>query len=407
MGAQRVVITGIGIFSSIGTGCDDFWQALLSGHSGISPVESFDTSKYHVHVGGEIKAFSPESYVSSLCAQEIGRTSQLGIAASKLALLDSGIETESIDLTRAAISMGTTSGEPNEIERFDECVVGENLDAAGAEMLTVYPCHNIAASIASELQFKGRNTMIPAACAAGTYAIAHAFDMLRLGQADLVLAGGADSFSRITYSGFAQLKAIAPEKCQPFDKNRKGMIPAEGAGVLVLEPLDRALSRNARVYAEVVGYGLSCDAYHMTGGHPEELGSVKAMNNAILESGMRPEDVDYISAHGTGTPTNDAHETLAVKKVFGDAAKNIPISSIKSMLGHTMGAASAIETAVCALTTFHNRVPPTMNMEEPDPDCDLDYVPNVAREHRVDIAMNNAYAFGGVNASLMVRKFEG
>jgi 3-oxoacyl-[acyl-carrier-protein] synthase II len=401
---RRVVITGIGIFSSIGTGCEDFWNALLRGQSGISPVESFDTSKYHVHVGGEIKTFSPESYVTTLCAKEIGRTSKLGIAASKLALQDSGIELGRIDLARAAISMGTTSGEPNEIERFDDLVVGENLNGAGSEMLTVYPCHNISASMASELQFKGRNTMVPAACAAGTYAIAHAFDMLRLGQADLVLAGGADSFSRITYSGFAQLKAIAPEMCQPFDKNRKGMIPAEGAGVLVLEPLERARARNARIYAEVVGYGLSCDAFHMTGGHPEELGSVKAMRIAIEESGVRAEDVDYISAHGTGTPTNDAHETTAVKKVFGNAAKEIPISSIKSMLGHTMGAASAIETAVCALAVFHNRIPPTMNLEEPDPDCDLDYVPNFAREHQVDIAMNNAYAFGGVNASLMVRK---
>jgi len=402
---QRVVVTGIGVFTSIGTGCSDFWQALLNGQNGISPVESFDTSKYNVHVGGEIKTVSPEPYVTE--PQKIGRTSQLGIAAAKLALRDAAVDLASLDLTRAAISMGTTSGEPTQIEEFDDYFVGDDLESAGAEMLNLYPCHHISAHMASELAFMGRNTMIPAACAAGTYAIAHAFDMLRLGQADLALAGGADSFSRITYSGFAQLKAIAPERCQPFDANRKGMIPAEGAGVLVLEPLERARRRNARIYAEIAGYGLSCDAYHMTGGHPEEAGSVSAMEKALLESGVRVEDIHYISAHGTGTPTNDMHETLAVKKVFGDCALKVPISSIKSMLGHTMGAASAIETAVCALATHTDCIPPTINLDDPDPECDLDYVPNQVREHRVGVAMNNAYAFGGVNASLIVKKFEG
>lgn len=404
---QRVVITGIGVFTSIGIGCMDFWNALLDGRSGISPVTSFDTGKYSVHLGGEVKAFSPECHVTKLEAGAIGRTSQLGIAAAKLALQDAGVDAGSLDRSRAAVSMGTTSGEPNQIERFDDRYVADDLSSAGPEMLTLYPCHHIAGAIAGELAFTGRNVMIPAACAAGTYAIAHAFDLLRWGQADLALAGGADSFSRITYSGFAQLKAIAPDLCRPFDKNRKGMIPAEGAGVVVLEPMERALARKARIYAEVAGYGVSCDAYHMTGGHPEEAGSVKAMENALKESGFRPEDVSYISAHGTGTPTNDLHETLAVKKVFGPVAKQVPISSVKSMLGHTMGAASAIETAVCALAAFGDRIPPTMNLEEPDPECDLDYVPNHWREHRVDVAMNNAYAFGGVNASLIVKKYRG
>ena len=404
---QRVVITGIGVFTSIGIGCLDFWQALLQGKSGISPVSSFDVSKYSVNLGGEVKAFSPTPYVTELNAAAIGRTSQLGIAAAKLALQDAGVDVGGLDLTRAAISMGTTSGEPNQIEQFDDQHVASNLAAVGPQMLTHYPCHHIAGYMASELNFMGRNVMIPAACAAGTYAISHAFDLLRWGQADLVLAGGADSFSRITYSGFAQLKAIAPERCQPFDKNRKGMIPAEGSGVLVLEPLERALLRKARIYAEVAGYGLSCDAYHMTGGHPEEAGSVKAMENALAESGAKPEDISYISAHGTGTPTNDLHETLAVKKVFGSVAKQVPISSVKAMLGHTMGAASAIETAVCALATYYDHIPATMNLEEPDIECDLDYVPNQSRKCRVQLAMNNAYAFGGVNASLIVKKYEG
>jgi len=221
-----------------------------------------------------------------------------------------------------------------------------------------------------------------------------------------MLAGGADSFSRITYTGFARLGAIAPEICQPFDRHRKGMIPGEGSGVLVLEPLDRARKRHARIYAEVAGYGLSCDAHHMTAAHPLGEGAARAMEQALADSSMTPEDVSYISAHGTGTPTNDRLETIAVKRLFKDAAYRIPISSIKSMLGHTMGAASAIEAAVCALAVFNDRVPPTINLHEPDPDCDLDYVPNHARELQVNVAMNNAYAFGGNNASLILRKWE-
>jgi len=244
--------------------------------------------------------------------------------------------------------------------------------------------------------------MIPTACAAGNYAIAHAFGLLRDGKADVMLAGGADAFSRITYAGFSRLGAIAPERCQPFDRNRKGMIPGEGAGVLVLEPLEKARARGARVYAEVAGYGLSCDAHHMTAAHPEGDGAARAMLHALQDAGLGAADVSYISAHGTGTPTNDRLEILAVKRVFGEAAPRIPMSSIKSMIGHTMGAASAIEAAVCALAVAEDRIPPTMNMD--DPEEGLDFVPNVARELPVRMAMNNAYAFGGNNASVILRK---
>jgi len=302
--------------------------------------------------------------------------------------------------------MGTTSGEPREVERFDDCYVSKELERIGPEFLSLYPCHVIAAHVACELNFAGVNMMIPTACAAGNYAIAHAFDVLRMGRADLMLAGGSDAFSRITFTGFARLGAVAPEICQPFDLNRKGMIPGEGAGIVVLEPLDGARKRGARIYAEVVGYGLSCDAHHMTAAHPLGEGAVRAMQSALNESGTKPEEVGYISAHGTGTPTNDRLETVAVKRLFKDAAYRIPISSIKSMLGHTMGAASAIEAAVCALAVFDNRIPPTINLNEPDADCDLDYVPNHARELQVNVAMNNAYAFGGNNASLILKKCE-
>src|SRR2546423_5898519 len=403
---RRIVITGIGLVTPIGIGCEQFWTNLLEGRSGIAPVKSFDTSAYNVHRGAEVKEFEAEDFVLNLDAAHLGRASQFAIAAARLALADAGVEIGSLDRKRAGVSMGTTSGEPREVERFDDLYVNKSLDQIGPEFLELYPCHVIAAHVASELQFAGVNTMIPTACAAGNYAIAHALDVMRAGRADLMLAGGADAFSRITFTGFARLGAVAPEMCQPFDRFRKGMIPGEGAGVLVLEPLDHARRRGARIYAEVAGYGLSCDAHHMTAAHPQGDGAERAMRQALAYSRTNAEEVSYISAHGTGTPTNDRLETIAVKRLFKDEAYRIPISSIKSMLGHTMGAASAIEAAVCALAVFNNRVPPTINLNDSDPECDLDYVPNFARELPVSVAMNNAYAFGGNNASLILRKRE-
>lgn len=406
MKQHRVVVTGIGLVTPIGTGRELFWNNLLEGRSGIGPVESFDTSAYNVHRGAEVHDFRAENYLSNLDAAHLGRASQFAIAAARLALADANVEIATLDLKRAGVSMGTTSGEPREVERFDDLFISKKLDRVGPEFLALYPSHVIAAHVARELQFAGVNIMFPTACAAGNYAIAHAFDVLSAGRADLMLAGGSDSFSRITYTGFAQLGAIAPEVCQPFDRYRKGMIPGEGAGVLVLEPLTSAVRRGARIYGEIGGYGLSCDAHHMTAAHPNGDGAIRAMSQALDQSGVRPEDVSYISAHGTGTATNDRLESLAVKRLFGDAAYRVPMSSIKSMLGHTMGAASAIEAAVCALAVFNDRIPPTINLTEPDPDCDLDYVPNCAREHTVRVAMNNAYAFGGNNASLILKKCE-
>lgn len=406
--SRRIAVTGLGVVTPVGTGREEVWDSLLAGRSGFSPVESFDTSRFSVHVGAEVRGFRPEPYVRRLDPARLGRASQLAIAAARLALQDAGLDGEleggAVDRRRAGVAMGTTSGEPREVERFDDRFLAGELDAVGSEFMGLYPCHMIAAHVARELGFGGVNTMIPTACAAGNYAIAFASDQIRQGRADLMLAGGADAFSRITYSGFARLGAIAPERCQPFDRNRKGMIPGEGAGVLVLEPLDRALARGARVYAEVAGYGLSCDAHHMTAAHPEGEGAVRAMEQALAAAGIDPLAVDWISAHGTGTPTNDRLETLAVQRVFGDAAPRIPMSSIKSMIGHTMGAASAIEAAACALAVATGRIPPTMNLEEPE--GNLDYVPNVARERKVKVAMNNAYAFGGNNASVIFRDCE-
>lgn len=401
---SRIAVTGLGLVTPVGAGLEEVWEALLEGRSGFAPVESFDTRAFSVHLGAEVRGFDPSPWTRRQNPAALGRASLLAIAAARQALEDAGLDPESLEPERAGVAMGTTSGEPREVERFDDRYLAGELDQVGPEFIGLYPCHMIAAHVARELGFAGVNTMIPTACAAGNYAIAHAVDVLRAGRADVMLAGGADAFSRITYTGFARLGAIAPERCQPFDRNRKGMIPGEGAAVLVLEPLDRALARGARVYAELAGYGLSCDAHHMTAAHPEGDGAVRAMQRALDDAGAAPGDVSYISAHGTGTPTNDRLEALAVKRVFGAEARSTPMSSIKSMIGHTMGAASAIEAAVCALAVSRNRIPPTMNLEEPEED--LDFVPNAARDHRVVLAMNNAYAFGGNNASVILRKHE-
>jgi 3-oxoacyl-[acyl-carrier-protein] synthase II len=398
----RVVVTGIGVVTSVGIGREAFWRHLLEGRCGIGPVESFDTRRYNVHVGGEVKAFHPEEFVQGVPPGSIGRASQLAIAAARLALADAGIDAGSVDPAAVGVSMGTTSGEPEFIEKFDDMELAGTRDRIGPEFIGRYPCHVIAAHVASELGFFGPNLVIPTACAAGNYAVAHALDSLRAGETEVMLAGGSDAFSRITYTGFARLGAIAPERCQPFDRDRKGMIPGEGAAVLVLEPLERAQKRGARIYAELAGYGLTCDANHMTA--PQGDGAVRAMRTALADAGLTPEQVDYISAHGTGTAVNDRVETMAVKQAFGEVAPRVPMSSIKSMLGHTMGAASAIEAAACTLAVWDDHLPPTMHLEHPDPECDLDYVPNTARATRVNVAMNNAYAFGGNNASVIFRK---
>ena len=401
---EPIAITGIGLVTPLGEGRDLVWSRLLDGASGIAPVTSFDTSAYRVRLGGEVSGFRPERHLRNLDARSVGRASQMAIAAAYEALEDSGLELQGLAPERAGIVMGTTSGEPQEVERFDDHYVARDLGSVGREFMDRYPCHVIPAFMAAELELAGFNLMIPAACAAGSYAVAQACDVLRSGRADVMLAGGADSFSRITYTGFARLGAIAPERCQPFDRHRKGMVPGEGAAVLVLETLAAARRRGARVYAEVAGYGLTCDAHHMTAAHPQGDGAARAMTQALSQSGVEAREVGYISAHGTGTPTNDRLETLAACQVFGPRAGGTPVSSIKSMLGHTMGAASAIETAVCALVIEEGKIPPTINFEEPDPDCDLDCVPNRYREKRVDVAMNNAYAFGGNNASLVLRR---
>jgi 3-oxoacyl-[acyl-carrier-protein] synthase II len=403
---DQVVITGIGVVTPIGIGQREFWENLLAGKTGVGPIQSFDSSAYDVHIGAEIKSFNPAAHLRTIAADRIGRCSQLALAAARLALVDADLSSEDVDQDEELIgvAMGTTMGESQLLEAIDEDWIADDSKLVSADLVTRYPCHSIAANLAEEVGARGPVFMIPTACAAGNYAIGYAYDQLKRGRAGVMLAGGADCFSRIALAGFARLAATAPEMCQPFDKNRKGMVVGEGAAVMVLEPFSRAVRRGAPVYAEVLGYGLGCDAYHMTGSHPEGQGTVTAMRHAFRQARIDPDQVDYVSAHGTGTPTNDRIETIAIKQTFGAHAHRVPVSSIKSMIGHTMGAASAIEAAVCALAVRHDVIPPTINYREPDPECDLDYVPNQARERTVRVALNNSSAFGGNNAVLLLGK---
>lgn len=398
---RRVVITGLGVISSIGIGWQEFWDNLLKGKSGISSVTSFDTTNHFTHNGGEVKNFKPEDFISKEKIKLLNRSSQFALSATKLALEDSGLSKEILCNSKISICIGTTTGSIQAIEHINDRIV--NNKEIEMELMIQLPPHTTPSVIAHEFGLEGSVFMISTACAAGNYAIGYGFDLIRSKKADFVIAGGSDPFSRISFTGFNQFSAVSPDLCQPFDKNRKGMMVAEGAGILILESLESALKRNAPIYAEILGYGLSCDAQHMT--QPSVEGISQCMIKAMRESNIKPDEVDYISAHGTGTTSNDKTECAAIKKVFGPLYKKIPVSSIKSMLGHTMGAASALEAIACALVVKNDIIPPTINYETPDPECDIDCVPNKARKHIVNIALNNSYAFGGNNACLVIKKF--
>jgi 3-oxoacyl-[acyl-carrier-protein] synthase II len=398
---RRVVVTGLGVVSSVGIGKDEFWKAIISGKSGISRVTSFDTKEFRCHYAGEIKNFIPEDFIAKRKIQFLGHTSLLALTATSLALKDSRLSLRNIDKERTGVFIGTTMGE-RPLEESIDVWITKGVDKIDRKKILQSPPNNLSVNIANYFKFSGPNYLIPTACAAGNYAIGYGFDLIKRGDIDYAIVGGADSFSKVAFSGFHRLYAMATEKCQPFDKNRKGMLVGEGAGILFLESLDSALKRKANIYAEILDYGLSCDAYHMTASQVK--GIEKVIQKALKEANIQKEDVDYICAHGTGTPGNDKTECAAIKRVFKGIYKTIPVSSIKSMLGHTMGAASAIEALMCCLVIRENIIPPTINFETPDPECDIDCVPNKAKIKRVNIALNNGFAFGGNNSCLVIGK---
>ena len=402
---RRVVITGLGVVSAIGTGWQEFWKNLIAGKSGISRIESFDTSAYDRHYGGEVKDFRPERFIDRRKLKFMGRASQLAVAAAKLALEDAGLRPADLPRERTGVCMGTTMGEPQIMEKMDARCVSQDKYAVDPYSAFGYPARSIANSIAFEFNFRGPDILFSTACASGNYSIGYSYDLIKSGRVDRMLAGGSEAFSRIAFAGFNRLLAMAPEKCQPFDKNRQGMMLGEGSGVLVIESLAGARARHAPIYAEILGYGLSCDAKHMT--MPDEYGIFKSMRKAFRNSGVAVNEIDYINAHGTGTHQNDIAETSAIKLLFkASGVKPPPLSSIKSMIGHTMGSAAAIEAISCCLTIRDQIIPPTINYEAPDPVCNLDCVPNQSRKARLKLILNNSSAFGGNNACLVLRKVD-
>ena len=399
---RRVVVTGVGIVSSIGIGKDKFWEALISGKSGISEITSIDTTQCNYHYGGEVKDFNPQDFIPKRKIRFLGRTSQLAISATSLALEDAKLFYKKLPKEKIGVIIGTTVGE-RPLEELVTTWARRGLKDIDRTRIFQAAANNISANIGIHFKFCGPNYLIPTACSAGNYAISYGFDLIRKGELSFVLAGGAEAFSQIAFFGFQRLYAMAPKICQPFDKNRKGMILGEGAGVLLLESLESAIKRGIDIYAEILGCGLSCDAYHPTA--PDKEGISKAIEKALKEASVAPEDIDYICAHGTGTPANDKAEVEAIKKVFKERYKEIPISSIKSMLGHTLGAASGIEAVACCLAIKNGIIPPTINYETPDPDCDIDCVPNKARKKVLNIVLNNGFAFGGNNCCVVFKKF--
>ena len=396
---KKVVVTGLGVVSSVGIGWKPFWDSLIAGKSGISLITAFDTTGFTNSYGGQIKKFDPEKFIDHQRVRKMARESQMAVAAARMAVDDAQLSYDSLDPYRTGVIVGTTNGEFHCISDMVKKILNHQFCDIEEE-LRMNPV--IPLNVASELGFYGPNLIIPTACAAGNYAIGYGYDLILLGKTDVMVCGGVDALAWLAFVGFNRLGAYAPGKCQPFDKNRKGILTAEGSGMVVLESLEGAKKRNAPIYAEIKGYGLSCDAYHMTMPLPE--GMARVMENALMNAGIRKEDVDYINAHGTGTPANDKSETRAIQIVFGSDYKKIPVSSIKSMLGHSMGAASALEAVSTILSVKFNIIPPTINYETHDPECDIDCVPNEARNHHIDIALNNSFAFGGNNASLVFGK---
>jgi len=394
---RRVYITGVGVVSSIGLGRRAFFDALAKGQSGITPVESFDPTPLGRLNAGEVKEFRAKDHLTQAeLRRGIGRCSAMSLGALRMALADAGIEGDAVSGPRTSVVVGTTMGEADVIADLDSQWISGGHRAMRKAMLPKYGSTLLPIHLARAVGAQGMVLTMPAACAAGNYAIGFATDMIRTGRADVVIAGAAEILQELQFSGFVRLAAMAPQRCQPFDLNRQGLILGEGAGLMVLESEEHAARRGANVQAEVGGYGLTCDGYHITRPHPEAEGSIAAMRAAIEYSGITPDMVDFVNAHGTGTRANDQAEAKAMRDIFGD--RRVPISSVKSMIGHCMGAASALEAISCVMTLETGVYPPTIAFETPDPECDVDVVKNVARAGKADVVLNNSAAFGGYNA---------
>ncbi len=413
--SNRVVITGLGVISPVGIGKDAFWNSLIEGKSGIGKITLFDATDYAAQIAGEVKDFNPTDYIDRKEARHMDRYAQFAVAAAKLAFEDSGMDLEKEDRDRIGTYIGAGIGGIDTMHQSYEKLFSKGPSRISPFFIPMMIANLAAGQVAINFGLHGPSECVVTACATGTNCIGDAFRLIQQGEADVMVAGGTEAaVSPAAVAGFAAMKALCmdhnddPEHAsRPFDKNRSGFVMGEGAGLVILESLEHAKARGAHIYAEIVGYGTNSDAYHVTSPAPDGAYQAKCMKLALDDAGLKPGDVDYINAHGTSTHLNDEGETKAIKEIWGDAAKDVSVSSIKSMTGHLLGAAGGVEAIATVLTVEKDLMPPTINYETPDEGLDLDYVPNKAREKKVRAAISNNFGFGGHNACIAFKKYEG
>ncbi|MGA2465807.1 MAG: beta-ketoacyl-ACP synthase II [Thermodesulfobacteriota bacterium] len=411
---RRVVVTGVGLVIPTGIGTETVWKNICEGRSGIGPLTRFDPNGFETKIAGEVKGFNPEAYIEKKEIKKMDLFVQYALAATREALEDSQLKITPENCDRTGVIVGTGLGGLPTLEKYHQILLEKGPSRISPFFIPMLIANLASGQIAIHFGAKGPNTCVVTACATGAHCIGDAFRAIVYGDAEAIIAGGTEAnISPLSIAGFNAMKALStrneePEKaCRPFEKNRDGFVVAEGAGILILEELEFALKRGAKIYGELIGYGYTGDAYHITAPSPEGEGAARCMRMAIKDAGLRPEDIDYINAHGTSTPLNDLTETQAIKTVFGEHAKKVAISATKSMTGHLLGAAGSTEAIFSLLAIRDGIIPPTINYDVPDPECDLDYVPNVARRQPLTVVMSNAFGFGGTNATLVLRKFSG
>ncbi len=412
MSKQRVVVTGVGAVTPIGLTAEASWQAALAGRSGIGPITLFDASEYPTRFAGEVHEFDPLQYLDRKEVRRLDRFTHLAVAAARMAVEDSALQLEREDRDRVGVMIGSGIGGIETLETQMIGVFERGPDRMSPFFIPMMICDMASGAVSIQLGLGGPNSCVVTACATGTNAIGDAREIIRRGDAEVMLAGGTEAaITRMGVGGFAAMRALStrnddPQRAsRPFDRDRDGFVMAEGAAVLVLETLEHARARDARILGEIAGYGMSADAFHITQPAPEGAGAARAMRLALKKAEMRPEDVQYVNAHGTSTPANDKNETQALKTVFGEHAYKIPTSSTKSMTGHLLGAAGAVEAMFCLQAMRDGMLPPTINRENPDPECDLDYVTEGARRQAVRVTMSNSFGFGGHNATLILKAY--
>lgn len=409
---KRVVVTGLGAITPIGNTLAEYWEGLISGRNGIGPITLFDASKHDCRIAGEVKGFDPQVYLDRKEAKRMDRFAQFGVSTSKQALADAGFVINDLNAEQVGVVIGTGIGGLKVMEEQQEIYLNRGPDRCSPFMVPMMIANMAAGLTAIHTGAKGPNNCTVTACAAGSNAIGDAFRLVQRGYAQAMICGGTEAaVTPLSLAGFAACRALSTRNddpahaCRPFDSGRDGFVMGEGAGILILEELEHALSRGAKIYAEMIGYGMTCDAYHMTSPVPGGEGAARAIQLALKDAGVTPDQVSYINAHGTSTPANDSTETAAIKTALGEAAHRVAISSTKSMTGHLLGGSGGIEGVATVMAVANDQLPPTINLENPDPACDLDYVPNQSRKQPVEVALSNSFGFGGHNVTLVFKKY--